>query len=121
MSILVIAEHDNSELHVSTLNTVTAASKMGDDVQVLVAGSGCGDVAAEAAKISGVSKVLHADAEHYKDGVSVGTRHVGFLGILQGRPLVFHVLTERIRGQSDPKSGLSLTVNRFNGTKGKVP
>ena len=70
MSILVIAEHDNSELHVSTLNTVTAASKMGDDVQVLVAGSGCGDVAAEAAKISGVSKVLHADAEHYKDAVT---------------------------------------------------
>lgn len=71
MSILVIAEHDNQELHVSTLNTVTAASQMGDEVHVLVAGSGAGDVAGEAAKISGVSKVLHADAEHYKDAVAV--------------------------------------------------
>ena len=70
MSILVIAEHDNAELHVSTLNTVTAASQMGGDVHVLVAGSGCGDVAAEAAKVSGVAKVLHADAEHYKDFVT---------------------------------------------------
>lgn len=71
MSILVIAEHDNSELHVSTLNTVTAATQMGDDVHVLVAGSGAADVAAQAAKISGVSKVLHADAEQYKDAIAV--------------------------------------------------
>ncbi len=70
MSILVIAEHDNSELHVSTLNTVTAATQMGDDVHVLVAGSGAGDVAAQAAKVSGVGKVVHADADHYKDAVT---------------------------------------------------
>jgi electron transfer flavoprotein alpha subunit len=70
MSILVIAEHDNAELHGSTLNTVAAASQIGGDVHVLVAGSGAAGVAAEAAKIDGVSKVLHADADHYKDGVS---------------------------------------------------
>lgn len=71
MSILVIAEHDSQELHISTLNTVTAASQMGDDVHVLVAGSGAEGVANEAAKISGVAKVLHADAAHYKDAVTI--------------------------------------------------
>lgn len=71
MSILVIAEHNNEELHASTLNTVSAASAIGGDVHVLVAGSGSDAVASAAAQVSGVSKVLHANAEHYKDGVSV--------------------------------------------------
>ncbi|MFT4630177.1 MAG: electron transfer flavoprotein alpha subunit [Dinoroseobacter sp.] len=70
MSILVIAEHNNAELHVSTLNTITAASQIGGDVHVLVAGSGAGEVATQAAAVSGVAKVLHADADHYKDAVS---------------------------------------------------
>lgn len=71
MTILVIAQHDNATLHASTLNTVSAASQIGGDVHVLVAGSGAADVAAEAAKVAGVSKVLHADAEQYKEGISV--------------------------------------------------
>ena len=71
MSTLVIAQHDNAELNSATLNSVTAATKIGGDVHVLVAGSGAASVAEACAKISGVSKVLHADAEHYKDGVSV--------------------------------------------------
>lgn len=71
MSILVIAEHNNAELHVSTLNTITAASQIGGDVHVLVAGSGAGEVATQAAAVSGVAKVLHADADHYKDAVSM--------------------------------------------------
>jgi electron transfer flavoprotein alpha subunit len=70
MNILVIAEHNNAELHASTLNTISAASQIGGDVHVLVAGSGANEVATQAAKVSGVSKVLHADADHYKDGVS---------------------------------------------------
>lgn len=70
MTTLVIAEHDNQELHLSTLNTATAATAIGGDVHVLVAGSGASEVASAAAKISGVSKVLHADAEHYKDSVT---------------------------------------------------
>lgn len=71
MSTLVIAEHDNANLHASTLNTVTAATQIGGDVHVLVAGSGAGDVAAQAANVAGVAKVLHADADHYKDAVGV--------------------------------------------------
>ena len=60
MSALVIAEHDNAALKAATLNTVTAAMELGD-VTVLVAGSGCKAVADEAAKVSGVAKVLLAD------------------------------------------------------------
>ena len=49
MTILVIAEHDNSNLKGATLNTITAASELGP-VTILVAGSGCTDVANIAAK-----------------------------------------------------------------------
>ena len=60
MAILVYAEHDNKELKKATLNTVTAASKIGGDIVVLVAGLGCEAVAEQAAKVTGVSKVLCA-------------------------------------------------------------
>lgn len=65
MSILVIAEHDNATLKGATLNTVTAASQIGADIIVLVAGENCRSAANEAAKISGVSKVLIADNAAY--------------------------------------------------------
>ena len=64
MSVLVIADHDNAALRPATLNTVTAAAKLGE-VTVLVAGSGCRAAADAAATIAGVSKVLIADAEAY--------------------------------------------------------
>jgi electron transfer flavoprotein alpha subunit len=64
MSALVIAEHDNKALKGATLNTVAAAQKIAADVHVLVAGSGAAEVAQAAAKVSGVTKVLHADAPH---------------------------------------------------------
>lgn len=65
MSILVIAEHDNDSIKTSTLNTVTAALAIGDDVHVLVAGSGCQGAVTAAAEIAGVAKVISADAEAY--------------------------------------------------------
>ncbi|HOW63258.1 MAG TPA: FAD-binding protein [Candidatus Contendobacter sp.] len=65
MSILVIAEHDNAALKAATLNTVAAASRIGDDIAVLVAGHNCGAVAQAAAQVAGVKKVLVADAPHY--------------------------------------------------------
>lgn len=64
--ILVIAEHHNQQLQPATRNVVTAAKEMGDDIHILVAGSDCDAVASQAASINGVSKVLVADAEHYK-------------------------------------------------------
>ena len=65
MAILVIAEHNNAVLAAATLNTVAAATKIGGEVHVLVAGSGCGAIGEAAAKIEGVSKVLVADDAAY--------------------------------------------------------
>lgn len=60
MSILVYAEHDNKELKKATLSAVTAASKIGGAITVLVAGNGCQDVAQQASQVAGVSRVLCA-------------------------------------------------------------
>ncbi len=65
MSILVIAEHDNTELKGATLCTIAAAKKIGGDITVLVAGENCAAIADEAAKAEGVSKVLLADNAAY--------------------------------------------------------
>ncbi|HJW03908.1 MAG TPA: electron transfer flavoprotein subunit alpha/FixB family protein, partial [Azospira sp.] len=65
MPILVIAEHDNQSLKAATLNTVTAAARLGADVHVLVAGASCGAVAQAAAQLQGVAQVKVADAAHY--------------------------------------------------------
>ncbi|WP_028466041.1 FAD-binding protein [Nisaea denitrificans] len=70
MSVLVVAEHDNSEIAPATLNTVTAAAEIGGDITVLVAGSGSAAAADAAAKIAGVSKVLHADSAEYANGLA---------------------------------------------------
>jgi len=74
MSILVIAEHDNSEVKSATLNAITAAKEIakasGGDITVLVAGSGCTGVSGEAAKIDGVSKVLCANGAEYENGLA---------------------------------------------------
>ena len=61
MAILVVAEHTNAALAPATLNTIAAALKMGGDVHLLVAGSGCAAAAEAAAKVACVAKVLMAD------------------------------------------------------------
>lgn len=66
MSILVIAEHDNKTINPGTLNTIAAASKLGGDIHVLVAGLNAQPVAEAAAKITGVAKILHADDAAYE-------------------------------------------------------
>lgn len=70
MSILVIAEHDQSSLKPSTLNTVSAAAKIGGDVHILVAGAGCAAAAQAATQVAGVSKVLVADGASLADGLA---------------------------------------------------
>ena len=67
MTALVISEHDNSELKGATLNTVSAAQKLDDDIHLLVAGSNCNSVAESAATIEGVSKVLYVDSPEYEN------------------------------------------------------
>jgi electron transfer flavoprotein alpha subunit len=66
MSILLVAEHDNAVIKSVTLNTVAAASAIGGDIDILVAGSNCDGAAEAAAKIAGVSKVLVADNVAYE-------------------------------------------------------
>lgn len=66
MSILVIAEHNNQSLKADTHKAVKAASQIGGDIHLLVAGFNSVAAAAEAATLAGVSKVLHADAAVYQ-------------------------------------------------------
>jgi electron transfer flavoprotein alpha subunit len=70
MSILIVAEHDNAGLKPATLNAVTAAAKLGGDIAILVAGSGCAGAAQAAAKVAGVAKVLCADSGEYEHGLA---------------------------------------------------
>jgi electron transfer flavoprotein alpha subunit len=70
MAALVIAEHDNASIRGATFNTVTAAAQCGGEVHVLVAGHNASAAAQAAARIAGVSKVLHADAEGLAHGLA---------------------------------------------------
>jgi electron transfer flavoprotein alpha subunit len=70
MTVLVIAEHDNSALKPATLPVIGAASKLGGDIHVLVAGKGSASAAGEAAAVAGVAKVLHADDAAYENGLA---------------------------------------------------
>ena len=69
MSVLVLVEHDNREVKASTLNTVTAAMQLGEDVHALVIGLGCGEVADKSAQICGIRKVLVADHADFEYGL----------------------------------------------------
>ena len=81
MSTLVIAEHDNSSLKGATLNAVAAAQALGADIDILVAGAGCGAVGEAAAAVPGVGKVLVADNAAYEhqlaENVSLLVAEVG--------------------------------------------
>jgi len=63
---LVVAEHNNGVLTPITLNTITAANKLGGEVSCLVAGADCGKVVEEISKVPGVNKVLVAQNDSYK-------------------------------------------------------
>lgn len=66
MAILVYVEHDNAHLKAENLKLVDAATKMGSELHLLVAGYQCQDVAQQAATLAGVSKVLVADDAAYE-------------------------------------------------------
>ncbi|KAF1044827.1 MAG: Electron transfer flavoprotein subunit alpha [Herbaspirillum frisingense] len=70
MTALVIAEHDNASLKGSTLNTITAATQLGGEVHVLIAGSNAKTAADAAAQVAGVAKVLLADGAQFADGLA---------------------------------------------------
>jgi electron transfer flavoprotein alpha subunit len=62
MAVLLIAEHDNASLKDATPKALTAALNLGADVHILVAGNKADAAAAQAAKLQGVKKVLHAES-----------------------------------------------------------
>ncbi|MBV8683209.1 MAG: FAD-binding protein [Caulobacteraceae bacterium] len=70
MAVLVYADHDNSALKDNTHKAVTAAKGLSDDVDVLVAGANVDAVAAQAAKIEGVRKVLTAQSDALGHGLA---------------------------------------------------
>ncbi len=65
MSVLVVAAHDGKTVRANVANAVAAATQIGGDVHVLVAGSNAGDAAKAAAAIAGVAKVLQAEDAAY--------------------------------------------------------
>jgi electron transfer flavoprotein alpha subunit len=73
MAILLVAEHDHGKLKAGVANAVTAATKIGGELHVLVAGHDCAAAGAAAAKLAGVAKVLVADAAHYAGGLPEST------------------------------------------------
>ena len=64
MTVLVYADHDNTDLKGANYNTITAAGILGD-VHVLVAGENCRQVAEQAALVDGVVQVLIVDSPQY--------------------------------------------------------
>jgi electron transfer flavoprotein alpha subunit len=70
MSILVVAEHENSKIKAATLNTIAAGVAIGGDIHILVAGQNCAAAGEAASKISSVVKVLVADSAEYVNGIA---------------------------------------------------
>ena len=110
MTTLVIAEHDNTSLKGSTLNTVTAAIQVGGDVHVLVAGANAAAVAQAASQVAGVSKVLHADAPAFAEflaenvaaqvlAVASGYSHIFFPATANGKNVAPRVAAKLDVGQ----------------------
>jgi electron transfer flavoprotein alpha subunit len=66
MSVLVIAEHNNTTLNPVTGSVIAAASQLDSEIHVLVAGKECASAAAAASRYQGVSRVLVADNSSYE-------------------------------------------------------
>ena len=61
MSVLLIAEHNNKEVKPFTLNAISAASQINDEVHVVVIGSGSDEVAKSISQVPNVKKVIHVN------------------------------------------------------------
>ncbi|MFM5655878.1 electron transfer flavoprotein subunit alpha/FixB family protein [Aeromonas veronii] len=72
MSVLIIAEHHQGHLADNVARLVTAASQLGGEVNLLLAGQGISEAGQQAAALSGVSKVLLADSPALAEGVLEG-------------------------------------------------
>ncbi len=73
MSVLIVAENHNGALNPSASHIVKAAVELSSEINVLVMGSDCEAIAAEAAKLAGVSKVLVAKAPQFEHAIAENT------------------------------------------------
>ena len=82
MAVLVVADSDNAHLRDTTNKTVTAALQLSGDVDLLVLGQGADAVAAAAARIAGVRKVILAEGADVGHGVAeaISDTIVGLMG-----------------------------------------
>ena len=69
MPVLVYIDHDNQNLNVANLSTITAASMIGE-VHAVVVGYNCSDVAKNLAETQNVEKVLIVDSEAYTNPIA---------------------------------------------------
>jgi electron transfer flavoprotein alpha subunit len=70
MTILLLADHDNASLSDQTAKALTAATQIGGDIHILVAGKGAKGAADAAARLSGVSKVLLAESDELANNLA---------------------------------------------------
>src|SRR5499427_131444 len=66
MKTLLVGDHDNKTLKEATAKALSCAVSLGGEVDVVIAGKGCRAVAEQAAQLSGVARVLLADADAYE-------------------------------------------------------
>ena len=67
MAVLLIAEHNNKELRPFTLNAVTAASQIDEDVHALIIGHNSDEATKALAALPAIKKVINVDAPHYEN------------------------------------------------------
>ena len=70
MSILILAEHNNQEVKSSTLNTISAASKISSDIEVLVVGSNTEGICNEISNYQNIKKVLSVNNTDYEHAIA---------------------------------------------------
>jgi electron transfer flavoprotein alpha subunit len=112
MAVLVVADHDNTTLKDNTHKTVTAAQAIGGDVDILVAGTNTAAVAAQAAKIAGVRKVLTAESAELGQGLAEAFQDL-IVGLMGGYDAVLTPATSQGKNFS-PRIAAKLDVSQIS-------
>ena len=87
MSVLLIAEHNNKDVKPFTLNAISAASQINEDVHVLVIGSNSDEVAKQISQVPNVKKVIHVNNPIYENGSVIGRATGGDYGFRLGKSI----------------------------------
>ncbi|HKP79504.1 MAG TPA: electron transfer flavoprotein subunit alpha/FixB family protein [Phenylobacterium sp.] len=112
MAVLVVADHDNSTLKDNTHKTVTAALAISGEVDILVAGTNTAALAAEAAKIVGVRKVLTAESVELGQGLAEAFQDL-VVGLMGGYDAVLTPATSQGKNFS-PRIAAKLDVAQIS-------